>query len=32
MEELLKHSDLAMYIAKQKGGNNCQFYTPDLHK
>ncbi|MDD2684697.1 MAG: diguanylate cyclase [Gallionella sp.] len=32
MDVLLKHSDIAMYIAKQKGGNNCQFYTPDMHK
>ncbi|WP_145983696.1 diguanylate cyclase domain-containing protein [Ferriphaselus amnicola] len=32
MEGLLKHSDLAMYYAKRNGGNNCQFYTPDMHK
>jgi len=30
METLLKHSDLAMYFAKEKGGNNFQFYTPDM--
>lgn len=32
MDVLLKHSDIAMYIAKQKGGNNYQLYTPDMHK
>lgn len=32
MESLLKHSDLAMYAAKQKGGNSYHFYTPDMHK
>jgi diguanylate cyclase (GGDEF)-like protein len=32
METLLKHSDLAMYCAKQNGRNNYQFYNPDMHK
>jgi diguanylate cyclase (GGDEF)-like protein/PAS domain S-box-containing protein len=30
MEALLKHSDLAMYRAKQLGGNNCQFYAAKI--
>jgi diguanylate cyclase (GGDEF)-like protein/PAS domain S-box-containing protein len=30
METLLKHSDLAMYSAKQNGSNNFQFYTPSM--
>ncbi|MDD4911103.1 MAG: diguanylate cyclase [Sideroxydans sp.] len=32
MDVLLKHSDIAMYVAKQKGGNNYQLYSPDMHK
>ena len=28
--ELLKHADAAMYLAKDKGKNNVQFYTSDL--
>lgn len=28
---LLKHSDSAMYKAKQNGRNNFQFFTPDLN-
>jgi len=29
-EALLKHADKAMYHAKCEGGNNYQFYTPDM--
>lgn len=32
MEALLKHSDLAMYYAKQSGGSSCQLYRADMHK
>ena len=28
--ELLKHADAAMYLAKDRGKNNVQFYTSDL--
>lgn len=30
-EELMKHADLAMYHAKEKGKNNFQFYTKALN-
>ena len=29
--ELLKYADTAMYHAKQRGKNNYQFYTADMH-
>lgn len=28
--ELIRHADMAMYQAKQKGHNNCQFFTRDI--
>jgi diguanylate cyclase (GGDEF)-like protein/PAS domain S-box-containing protein len=31
-EELIKHADAAMYLAKEKGKNNYQFYTSDLEQ
>ncbi|WP_198264966.1 GGDEF/EAL domain-containing response regulator [sulfur-oxidizing endosymbiont of Gigantopelta aegis] len=30
--DLLKHADTAMYRAKTQGGNDCQFYLPDMQK
>lgn len=30
-ETLLKHADTAMYQSKEKGQNNFQFYTPEMH-
>jgi|GEM_PF-251600 len=30
-ETLMKHADAAMYIAKDEGKNNYQFYSPDVH-
>ena len=30
-EELMKFADVAMYRAKDKGRNTCQFYTPDMN-
>lgn len=30
-EELLKCADVAMYGSKKSGGNNFQFYTPDMN-
>lgn len=30
-EELMKYADVAMYRAKDKGRNNCQFFTPDMN-
>lgn len=27
--ELTAHSDMAMYVAKAKGGNRCHFYSPE---
>lgn len=32
LEELIHHADLAMYRAKSLGGNQFQFYTPELQK
>jgi diguanylate cyclase (GGDEF)-like protein/PAS domain S-box-containing protein len=29
-ETLIKHADTAMYLAKERGKNNFQFYTPSL--
>lgn len=29
---LLKHADFAMYRAKDKGGDNFQFYTSEIHE
>ncbi len=31
-ENLIKHADTAMYLAKEKGKNNFQFYYRDLEK
>ena len=31
VNDLLKHADIAMYKAKDKGRNNFQFYTPELN-
>jgi diguanylate cyclase (GGDEF)-like protein/PAS domain S-box-containing protein len=31
-ETLIKHADLAMYLAKEKGKNNYQFYTCELNE
>ena len=28
-QSLMKHADMAMYLAKEEGKNNFQFYTPD---
>ncbi|RHW41734.1 EAL domain-containing protein [Neobacillus notoginsengisoli] len=30
-ETLIKHADIAMYLAKDRGKNNYQFYTAGLH-
>lgn len=30
-ETLIKHADTAMYLAKERGKNNYQFYTSSLH-
>ncbi|MGE4578322.1 MAG: EAL domain-containing protein [Desulfuromonadales bacterium] len=30
-EELMKFADVAMYRAKDKGRNTCQFFTPDMN-
>jgi diguanylate cyclase (GGDEF)-like protein/PAS domain S-box-containing protein len=29
-DTLIKHADTAMYLAKERGKNNFQFYTPEL--
>ncbi|MBN8192838.1 EAL domain-containing protein [Bacillus sp. NTK074B] len=31
-ESLIKHADTAMYLAKERGKNNFQFYFPELEK
>jgi PAS domain S-box-containing protein len=31
MDTLLKHADIAMYHAKSRGRNNCQFYTQSMN-
>ncbi|MBW3112175.1 EAL domain-containing protein [Bacillus sp. MCCB 382] len=31
-ESLIKHADTAMYLAKDRGKNNYQFYYPELEK
>jgi len=31
-QQLLKHADMAMYAAKEKGGNTCRFFSIDLHQ
>jgi diguanylate cyclase (GGDEF)-like protein/PAS domain S-box-containing protein len=31
-QSLLKHADVAMYAAKERGRNNFQFFTPELNK
>src|SRR5581483_4251064 len=30
-EQLLKHSDIALYTAKDRGRGNHQFYTPEMN-
>lgn len=30
LDALLRNADVAMYYAKERGGNNYQFYAPDL--
>jgi diguanylate cyclase len=30
IESLIRNADKAMYLAKNKGKTNYQFYTPDL--
>lgn len=32
LNTLLKNADLAMYLAKEQGGNQFRFYTPQLNK
>lgn len=31
-EHLIQHADSAMYLAKQQGRNNSQFYTPEINE
>ncbi|GGH78506.1 diguanylate cyclase (GGDEF)-like protein/PAS domain S-box-containing protein [Pullulanibacillus pueri] len=31
-ETLIKHADTAMYLSKERGKNNFQFYTPNLNE
>ena len=31
VEELIRNADLALYRAKEEGGNDIRFYEPDLH-
>ncbi len=31
-ETLMKHADAAMYVAKEEGKNNFQFYSSDIHQ
>ena len=31
-QTLLKNAGAALYRAKRSGGNNCKFYTPDMHE
>ncbi|MBI4984955.1 MAG: diguanylate cyclase, partial [Rhodocyclales bacterium] len=32
VQSLLKHADVAMYAAKDRGRNNFQFFTPELNR
>jgi len=32
VDTLIQHAGIAMYRAKQKGGNTCQFYHPEMNK
>jgi len=31
-DDLIQHADSAMYLAKQQGRNNSQFYTPEINE
>jgi diguanylate cyclase (GGDEF)-like protein/PAS domain S-box-containing protein len=31
-DQLIRHADAAMYLAKERGRSNFQFFTPSLHK
>ncbi|NOQ93591.1 MAG: EAL domain-containing protein [Methylophaga sp.] len=31
-DDLIQHADSAMYLAKEQGRNNCQFYTSEINE